>query len=107
MHPKPEWEGSHVQQTLDQMARDSHRLRLRVSLVCFSTGAIVFVVMQGLGLTQAYVSSWNAETPPAALWSILSNLGPPIMLLALRPSDKDYTRVAAFLLSLLWCVTPM
>ena len=63
-----DWEGSSTKQTLERLSRESHKLRLRVSLLLFSLGAATFASMQAIGLTQAYTGGWNNEEPPNVIW---------------------------------------
>lgn len=90
---------SSTKQMLETCARQSHKLRLRVSLVCCSLGATIFATMQATALIQGNYEDWDDSDPPKDIWGKLSNLGPPLMLLALRPGDTKMIRLAGFLLS--------
>ncbi|KAL3915917.1 MAG: hypothetical protein SGPRY_007033, partial [Prymnesium sp.] len=98
---------SSTKQMLETCARQSHKLRLRVSLVCCSLGATIFATMQATALIQGNSEDWDDSNPPKDIWGKLSNLGPPLMLLALRPGDTKMIRLAGFLLIVIVVTTSL
>ncbi|KAL3901937.1 MAG: hypothetical protein SGPRY_012216 [Prymnesium sp.] len=55
--------------------------------------------MQAVALIQGNSDEWDNNNPPVDIWGPISVLGPPLMLLALRPGDASLIRLAGFLLA--------
>ena len=87
--------------TLSRLKKQSTRDRLRVTIGLVVIGALLLLFFQATGIVQATIVTWSDNVPPTQIWPLLSQLGPPLMLLALRPTDASSIRLAAALLCIL------
>lgn len=83
------WDGSNVKGVLEKLARESTRVRLLVSGSLLVLGAILLV------LGQVVILTGLASGTMSIVWPMIAYLGPPIMLLALRPTLHTHRRRAA------------